>query len=60
MGLEPPRGHYTAEIVLVDLHGADAPIPVRFGARLGPRTVGFDVRLEPEHEGKKSFGFDLP
>jgi tRNA (guanosine-2'-O-)-methyltransferase len=59
-GLEPPRGHYTAEIVLVDLHGADAPIPVRFGARLGSRTVGFDVRLEPEHDGKKSFGFDLP
>jgi tRNA (guanosine-2'-O-)-methyltransferase len=59
-GLEAPRGHYTAEIVLVDLHGADAPIPVRFGARLGSRTVGFDVRLEPEHEGKKSFGFDLP
>jgi tRNA (guanosine-2'-O-)-methyltransferase len=56
---EPPRGHYTAEIVLVDLHGTEAPIPVRFGARLGSRTVGFDMRLEPEHEGKKTFGFDL-
>ena len=28
---------------LVDLHGADPPVKVRFGARLGSRTVGFDV-----------------
>jgi len=59
-GLEPPRGHYTVEIALVDLHGADPPVAVRFGARLGSRTIGFDVRLEPEHDRKKTFAFDLP
>jgi hypothetical protein len=59
-GQEPPRGHYTAEIVLVDLHGAEPPIAVRFGGRLGSRTVGFDVLLEPEHDRKKTFAFDLP
>jgi tRNA (guanosine-2'-O-)-methyltransferase len=59
-GAEPPRGHYKVEIVLADLHGADPPIAVRFGGRLGSHTVGIDLRLEPEHEGKKAFEFDLP
>jgi tRNA (guanosine-2'-O-)-methyltransferase len=59
-GLEPPRGHYTVEIVLVDLHGGDAPVKVRFGARLGPRVVGFDVELSPGQDAKKTFSFDVP
>lgn len=58
-GPEPPRGHYTVQIVLVNLHGAEPPIPVRFGARLGSRTVGFDVELAPG-EDSKTITFDIP
>jgi hypothetical protein len=48
------------EIALVDLHGADPPVPVRFGARLGPRVVGFDVALAPGDDAKKTLSFDVP
>jgi tRNA (guanosine-2'-O-)-methyltransferase len=59
-GPEPPRGHYTVEIALGDLHGADPPVRVRFGARLGSSTVGFDVDLSPGDDSKKTFSFDVP
>jgi hypothetical protein len=59
-GTDPPRGAYRVEIALVDPHGADTPLKVRFGARLGSRTVGFDVELAPGDDGKKTFTFDLP
>jgi tRNA (guanosine-2'-O-)-methyltransferase len=59
-GLDPPRGRYGVEITLVDLHGVDPPVRVRFGARLGSRSVGFDVELAPGDDAKKTFTFDLP
>lgn len=59
-GQEPPRGHYVVEIELVDLHGAAPPVAVHFGARLGGRTVGFDVSLAPGDDAKKTFAFDRP
>jgi hypothetical protein len=59
-GPEPPRGRYTVEITLADLHGAEPPVRGRFGARLGSHTVGFDVDLAPGDEAKKIFSFDLP
>jgi tRNA (guanosine-2'-O-)-methyltransferase len=59
-GLDPPRGRYGVEITLVDLHGVDPPVRVRFGARLGSRSVGFDVDLAPGDDSKKVFSFDLP
>jgi tRNA (guanosine-2'-O-)-methyltransferase len=59
-GPEPPSGHYVVELVLVDLHGADPPVRVRFGARLGARTVGFDVDLSPGDDSRKTFAFDVP
>ena len=59
-GSDPPRGHYVVEITLADLHGADVPVHVRFGARLGSRSVGFDVDLTPGQDGRKTFAFDLP
>jgi tRNA (guanosine-2'-O-)-methyltransferase len=59
-GPEPPRGHYTVDIVLGDLHGADPPVRVRFGARLGSRTVGFDVDLAPGDDARRTFSFDVP
>ncbi|HTB73435.1 MAG TPA: hypothetical protein VK762_09340 [Polyangiaceae bacterium] len=60
-GQEPPRGSYEVDIVLVDLHGADSPILVHFGARLGSRTVGFDVNLASgdDTQRKKAFTFVL-
>jgi hypothetical protein len=58
-GPEPPRGHYVVEITLGELHGAAPPIAVRFGARLGARTVGFDTRLAPGDDAKKTFSFDV-
>jgi tRNA (guanosine-2'-O-)-methyltransferase len=57
-GTEPPRGHYTVEIKLADLHGAEVPVKVRFGARVGGRTFGADVLLTREDD-KKTFAFDL-
>ena len=59
-GLDPPRGHYVVEVTLADLRGAETPVAVRFGARLGGRVVGFDVQLAPGVDDKKTFGFDLP
>ena len=58
-GIDPPKGHYSVEIALVDAHGADPPVRVRFGARLGARSIGFDVDLAPGDEAKKTFGFDV-
>jgi hypothetical protein len=59
-GLDPPRGHYSVEIALADLHGADSPVKVRFGARIGGKVVGFDVELSPGDDAQKTFAFDLP
>lgn len=60
-GAEPPVGHYAVDILLADLHGAPSPVKVRFGARLGGRTVGFDVELAPgDAIAKKTFSFDIP
>jgi hypothetical protein len=56
---EAPVGHYKVDLVLVDPHGADSPVKVRFGARLGSRTVGFDVELSPGDDSTKSFQFDV-
>ncbi|HEX3344776.1 MAG TPA: hypothetical protein VHS09_09400 [Polyangiaceae bacterium] len=59
-GIQPPSGHYVVEFTLVDLHGADAPVKVRFGGRMGASTVGFDVDLAPGDDAKKTFAFDVP
>ena len=59
-GSDPPRGHYVVEIVLVDLHGIDPPVPVHLGVRLGARSVGFDVELAPGEDARKTLSFDLP
>jgi tRNA (guanosine-2'-O-)-methyltransferase len=57
-GLEPPKGKYTVEIKLSELHGADTPIKVRFGARVGAQTFGADVQLARDDD-KKTFSFEL-
>jgi hypothetical protein len=60
-GQEPPRGPYEVDVTLVDLHGADSPVLVHFGARLGSRTVGFDMSLAAgdDTQKKKAFTFVL-
>jgi hypothetical protein len=60
-GPEPPRGHYEVGAVLVDAHGADSPVLVHFGARMGSRTVGFDVSLAAGDDTQKKplLKFDL-
>ncbi len=57
-GLEPPKGKYSIEIRLSELRGADSPIKVRFGARVGSRTFGADVQLSRDDD-KKTFSFEL-
>jgi tRNA (guanosine-2'-O-)-methyltransferase len=59
-GLEPPRGHYAVEVALVDLHGAEAPVKVHVGVRIGGRVYGFEADLAPGDEAKRLFSFDLP
>ena len=57
-GLDPPRGKYTVDVVISDLHGAALPISVRFGARIGNRSYGADLQLESKDD-KKHFVFTL-
>jgi tRNA (guanosine-2'-O-)-methyltransferase len=57
-GADPPRGRYKIEIVLINLNNAQAPVSVRFGARIGSRSYGADVLLGRGEE-RKSFSFDL-
>ena len=57
-GLDPPRGRYTVDVFVGDLHGATLPIPVRFGARVGSRSYGTDITLDTKDD-KKHFVFTL-
>ncbi len=59
-GSKPPRGRYVVDIVLTDMHGVDPPIVVTFGARLGTRSVSFEVPLASGADAHRSFSFDLP
>ena len=59
-GADPPRGRYAVEILLADLRGAQPPVKVHFGARLGSREAAFDVELAPGEDAKKRFLFELP
>ena len=46
-----PRGEYHVRIRLEKLGGAEPPIHVTLGARVGPKTYSFDVELnKPEEE----------
>lgn len=56
-GADPPRGRYKIEVSLTDLKDAQAPVSVRFGARIGSRSYGADLSLgRGDH---KNFSFDL-
>jgi hypothetical protein len=55
---EPAPGHYVVDITLAHSNGAEEPVNVHFGARLGGRTMGFDVALSTD-DPKKTFAFDV-
>jgi hypothetical protein len=55
---EPPPGHYAVEVALAHLNGAEEPVKVHFGARLGGRTTGFDLALSSD-DPKKTLSFDV-
>jgi len=56
---EPAPGHYVVDVALAQLNGADPPVKVRFGARLGGRTMGFPLELSPD-DAHKTLSFDVP
>jgi len=58
-GAEPPKGRYVCEVKLVDPHGADLPVKVRFSVRIGSRTYAMNLALTPGPSEKQSFGFEL-
>jgi hypothetical protein len=54
-GPEAPRGKYSVRIVLESLGGDSPPIRVRFGARVGPRSLGQEIvlpRVEATHHAE--------
>jgi tRNA (guanosine-2'-O-)-methyltransferase len=57
-GAEPPRGRYRVEVRLADSRGAELPMCVRLGARVGSRTFGANVNLSHKDE-KKTIAFTL-
>jgi tRNA (guanosine-2'-O-)-methyltransferase len=57
-GSEPPRGKYKVEVKLNDPKGAELPVCVRLGARVGSRTFGANVNLSHKDE-KKTVSFSL-
>ena len=45
------RGSYGVRVVLESLGAENPPVVVRFGARVGPKTYRFELRLARLHEG---------
>jgi hypothetical protein len=59
-GTELERGRYRVEVKLVALRGASAPVAVRLGVRVGPRTYAMSFELSPgEGSDRRSFEFTL-
>jgi hypothetical protein len=57
---DPRKGHYKVVVHLEKLNGATAPVRVRLGVRMGPRSYGMVVDLSPgQGTEDKEFGFDL-
>jgi tRNA (guanosine-2'-O-)-methyltransferase len=57
---DPKKGHYKVVVHLEKLNGATAPVRVRLGVRMGPKSYGMVVALSPgPGTEEKEFGFDL-
>lgn len=57
-GAEPPPGRYAIEVRLVEPHGAELPVKVRFSARVGARVYFASLALARAQD-KESFAFEL-
>lgn len=55
---EPIKGTYKVVVQLVKTNGAQLPVKVRIGARIGPRVYGLWVELGAQGE-KKALSFTL-
>ena len=59
-GGDPPRGKYTLEVKLSELHGAETPVKVRLGARVGGQVFTSLIELLPgSTTDKKTFTFEI-
>jgi hypothetical protein len=59
-GTELERGRYRVEVKLAALRGASAPVTVRLGVRVGPRSYAMSFELSPgEGSDRRSFEFTL-
>jgi hypothetical protein len=57
-GTDPPQGHYTVEVKLVDPHGANLPLKVQFAWKVGGRSSGAELSIASPDD-KKEFSFEL-
>jgi tRNA (guanosine-2'-O-)-methyltransferase len=57
---EPRKGHYKVVVHLERLNGATAPVRVRLGVRMGPKSYGRVIELSPgQGTDEREFPFDL-
>jgi hypothetical protein len=57
---EPKKGHYKVVVHLEKLNGATAPVRVRLGVRMGPKSFGRSFELSPGPGTEDmEFAFDL-
>lgn len=57
-GRDPPQGHYTVAVKLIDPKGATLPLKVQFGWKVGGRSSGAEL-LIASPDDKKEFSFEL-
>jgi tRNA (guanosine-2'-O-)-methyltransferase len=59
-GVEPARGRYVVDVVLIDSNGGDLPVVTRLSARVGNRTFSMEFRLTTSGGADhSSFTFEL-
>ena len=59
-GGEPPKGKYSLEVKLSELRGAETPVKVRLGARVGSQVFGAQIELLPgSTTEKRTFTFEI-
>ncbi len=56
---EPRKGQYKVAVHLEKLNGATAPVRVRLGVRMGPKSYGRVVELSQPGDDSK-FTFEVP
>jgi hypothetical protein len=57
-GNDPPEGHYTVEVKLLDPKGVTLPLKVQFAWKIGGRSSGTELVIASPDD-KKVFSFEL-